>query len=154
MDFNSMISLFCALIAVGSLGWNIHVSRSRDRADRQRSIREVVQAMEKARARVGLVDKLNDKLATVYDALFRQANMGGSSAYALRKKEVTDRRDKLASIRKLVEDAPVQNLQNAKEHVISGWALKIAGAQERLDATEEYLLTEIASTEENIRVSS
>ena len=103
---------------------------------------------------MGLVDKFNDKLATVYDALFRQANAGRSSSYALCKKEVTDRRDELASIRELVEDALAQNLENAKGHVISEWALKIAGTQELLDATEEYLRTEIASTEANIRVSS
>ena len=138
----------------GILDLEEHGSRSKDRADRQRSIREVVQAATKAQVRVGLVDKFNDKLATVYDALFRQANAGRSSSYALCKKEVTDRRDELASIRELVEDALAQNLENAKGHVISEWALKIAGTQELLDATEEYLRTEIASTEANIRVSS
>ena len=154
MDFNSMISLVSALIAVGALGWNIHVSRSRDRADSERSIREVVQAAKKAQARVGLVDKLNDKLEADYNALFRQANAGRGSSYDLYKTEVTDRRGELASIRKLIEDALAQNLQNAKDHVISDWASKIAGAQECLEATKEYLRTEIASTEANIRVSS
>ncbi|MCE2486406.1 MAG: hypothetical protein J4F42_12890 [Desulfurellaceae bacterium] len=146
MDFSSVVSLVSAVVAVCSLAYNIWLGRSRDRADRQRRIREEEQAAKKLRETVGLVEKFNDKLATDYDALFRQANAGGSSSHCLCKKEVTDRRGELASVRKFVEDALAQNPQNLPDR-----ASEIAGYQEHLDAMKEYLRTEMASVEAQLR---
>ena len=146
MDSNSVISLVSAVVAVCSLGYNIWFTRSRDRADRQHRIREEVQAAQKLRETVDLVNTFNDKLATNYDASFSLAGMAGGSQHASYGREGEDRRDELASIKKFAEDALAQNPQN-----LSDYASEITGHQERLDAMKEYLRTEIASVEANLR---
>lgn len=141
-----MISLISAAVAVCSLGYNIWFTRSRDRADRQHRIREEVQAAQKLRETADLVNKFNDKLATNYDTLFSQAGMAGSSHHVSYGREGKGRRNELASIKKFAEDALAQNPQN-----LSDCASEITGHQERLDAMKEYLRTEIASVEANLR---
>ena len=129
-------------------GVSTPVSTPIDREDR---VREVSRVANKVVETTIYVDDLSDKLIGGYNALFRQANAGGGSAYKLAIGEVEKEKEAIGPMRQAAQAVLDEGPQKLADEQITERLLALEGYQVHLDRVRHKFDRDLASVEARIR---